>query len=174
MKRILVDMDGVLADVYARFTELYEEETGLRKTPLELVGLKEGEAYPEVYRWVGTPGFFRSLPVIHDSQRVLKLLNEAYEIVIVSMATEFPESLTEKQLWINEHFPFISWKQVVFCGNKSLIPADFMIDDHLKNLDNFNGTTVMYTQPHNLDNNDPRHLKVSSWADIESFFLPSK
>jgi hypothetical protein len=31
MKRILVDMDGVLADVYPRFFELYEEETGLKK-----------------------------------------------------------------------------------------------------------------------------------------------
>jgi 5'-nucleotidase len=170
VKRILVDMDGVLADVYTRFAELYEEETGLRKKPEELIGIKEGEAYPEVLRWVHTPGFFKSLPVMPDSQRVMKLLNEAYEIIIVSMATEFPDSLTDKQLWLNEHFPFISWRQVVFCGNKSLIPADYMIDDHFKNLDNFNGKAIMYIQPHNINNQDHLYSTVSSWADIERFF----
>jgi len=172
MKRILVDMDGVLADVYTRFFELYEEETGKRKTIDEIIGLKEGEAFPEAFRWVETPGFFRALPLIPDCQRVLKLLNDVYEIIVVSMATEFPVSLTEKQLWLNEHFPFLSWRQVVFCGNKNLIRADLIIDDHFKNLDNFDGETIMFRQPHNLKSNDHHHKTVSSWTEIEQLLLP--
>jgi 5'-nucleotidase len=171
MKRLLVDMDGVLADNYPRFFELYEQETGLRKSMDEIIGLKEGEAFPELYRWVGTPGFFRTFPVMPDSQRVLKLLNEKYEIIVNSMATEFPVSLTDKQLWINDNFPFISWKQVVFCGNKSLIHADLMIDDHLKNLDYFDGETIMFIQPHNINNTAHRHQTVSSWSEIEKLLL---
>lgn len=170
-KRILVDMDGVLADVYSRYFELYEEETGRRKSMDEIIGLKEGEAFPEAYRWVETPGFFRTLPVIPDSQRVLKLLNEKYEIIVVSMATEFPVSLTDKQLWLNEHFSFISWRQVVFCGNKSLIRADLMIDDHFKNLDYFEGKTIMFTQPHNVNSEDHNHIKVASWKEIEKLLI---
>ena len=171
MKRIIVDMDGVLADVYPRFFELYEEETGLKKKKDDLIGLKEGEAFPELFRWVQTSGFFRTIPVMPDSQRVLRLLNETYEIIVISMATEFPVSLTDKQIWMNDHFPFISWKQVVFCGNKSLIPADLMIDDHLKNLDNFDGETIMFIQPHNINNIDHHHKTVSSWAEIEKLLL---
>jgi 5'(3')-deoxyribonucleotidase len=171
MKRILVDMDGVLADVYARFFELYKEGTGLTKTTNEIMGLKEAEAFPEAIRWVETTGFFRSLPVIPDSQRVLKLLNESYEIIVISMATEYPASLTDKQLWLNDHFPFINWKQIVFCGNKSLIPADLMIDDHFKNLDNFDGETIMFIQPHNINAVDHHHRRVSSWAEIEKILL---
>jgi 5'(3')-deoxyribonucleotidase len=172
MKRILVDMDGVLADVYSRFFELYQEESGQKKSLEDLIGLKEGEAFPELFRWVETPGFFRTIPVMPDSQRVLKLLNQAYEIIVVSMATEFPESLTDKQLWMNDHFTFISWKQVVFCGNKSLIPADIMIDDHFKNLDNFKGETIMFIQPHNINNIDHHHKTVTSWSEIEKLLLP--
>jgi 5'-nucleotidase len=171
MKRILVDMDGVLADVYTRFLDLYEEETGIRKPMEELIDIKEGESFPQVPRWVDTPGFFRSLPVIPDSQRVLKSLNDVYEIIVVSMATEFPASLTDKQLWINDFFPFISWKQVVLCGNKSLIPADIMIDDHFKNLDYFKGETLMFVQPHNLNSTGHRHKKVYSWQEIEKLLL---
>lgn len=164
-------MDGVLADVYARFFELYKEGTGLTKTTDEIMGLKEAEAFPEAIRWVETTGFFRSLPVIPDSQRVLKLLNESYEIIVISMATEYPASLTDKQLWLNDHFPFINWKQIVFCGNKSLIPADLMIDDHFKNLDNFDGETIMFIQPHNINAVDHHHRRVSSWAEIEKILL---
>lgn len=174
MKRILVDMDGVLADVYSRFKELHEAETGTNKTMNELIGLKEGEAFPAIYRWIDTPGFFRTIPVMADSQRVLKQLNEKYEIIVISMATEFPASLTDKQLWLNYHFPFISWKQIVFCGNKSLIPADMMIDDHFKNLDNFEGETFMFVQPHNINSTGHNHRKVTSWLEIEKLLLPDK
>ena len=171
MKRILVDMDGVIADVYTRFFELYEKETGKKKTMNEIIGFKEAEAFPEVHRWVETPGFFRTIPVMNESQRVLKLLNERYDIVIVSMATEFPYRLTDKQLWLNDNFPFISWKQVVLCGNKNLIKADLMIDDHFKNLDNFEGDTIMYIQPHNINNTSHNYKTVSSWTEIEKLFL---
>jgi len=87
------------------------------------------------------------------------------------MATEFPLSLTDKQLWLNEHFPFISWRQVVFCGNKNLIRADLMIDDHFKNLDNFDGETIMFIQPHNINSTDHLHKTVNSWKEIEKLLL---
>jgi 5'-nucleotidase len=170
-KRILVDMDGVLADVYHRFFDRHEEETGVRKNMDEIIGLKEGEAFPGLLRWVTTPGFFRTMPVMEGSQRVMKLLNEKYDVVVVSMATEFPESLTDKQIWLHDKFPFISWKQSVFCGNKSLIKADIMIDDHFKNLDNFDGETIMFIQPHNINSTNHKHKTVSSWQDIEDLLL---
>jgi len=52
MKRILVDMDGVLADVYSRFFELHEEETGQRLSVKEIAGLLEAEAFPNQRKWV--------------------------------------------------------------------------------------------------------------------------
>jgi 5'-nucleotidase len=167
MKRLLVDMDGVLGDVYHRFFERHEEDFGKKLSVKDIIGLKEAEAFPNVLRWVNSPGFFRSIPVMPGSQKGLKNLNEHYEVIVVSMATEFPESLTDKQLWLSEHFPFISWKQIVFCGCKDIIQADIMIDDHLKNLDNFKGETLLFSQPHNLNLMNHRHRRVDSWAEIE-------
>lgn len=171
MKRVLVDMDGVLADVYHRFFELHEEETGTRLSVQDIIGLKEAEAFPNQLKWVNTPGFFRSVPVMSGSQKGLRKLNKYFELVIVSMATEFPVCLTDKQLWLNDYFPFISWKQIVFCGNKNIIEADIMVDDHLKNLDNFNGKTIMFTQPHNMNLPVSRHIRVESWGEIEMLLM---
>lgn len=171
MKRILVDMDGVLGDVYHRFLELHEKDFGTRLTIKDIAGLKEAEAFPNQLKWVNTPGFFRSIPVMPGSRLGLQRLNDHFDVVVVSMATEFPNCLTDKQLWLTEHYPFISWKQMVFCGCKDLIAADIMIDDHLKNLDNFNGETVMFTQPHNMNIIDSKHRRVDSWAEIEKLLL---
>lgn len=171
MKRILIDMDGVLADDYTRFFELHEKETGQKLKVQDIIGLKEAEAFPGQRRWVTSPGFFRDVPVMPGSQRVLKKLNDQYDVIIVSMATEFPFSLTDKQLWLNDNYPFIGWQQIVFCGSKNLIVADIMIDDHLKNLDHFKGETIMFTQPHNMNLKKCSHRRVDSWDEIEKLLL---
>jgi 5'(3')-deoxyribonucleotidase len=172
MKRILVDMDGVLVDIYSRFFELYEQETGQRLTVNDVAGLFEAEAFQNQRKWVSAPGFFRNLPVMPGSREVLKNLNNLYKIIVVSLATEFPYCLTDKQLWLQDNFPFINWRQIVFCGDKTLIESEIMIDDHLKNLDHFEGETIMFTQPPNMLVKSSRHKRVNSWAEIEMHLLP--
>lgn len=164
-------MDGVLADVYARFFELYRKETGKKLTVQDVAGKLEAEAFPCHTGWVTTPGFFRSVPVMHNSVEGLKRLNAGYDLVIVSMATEFPLSLTDKQEWLSEYFPFITWQQIVFCGNKNIIEADIMIDDHPKNLDHFKGEALMFTQPHNMLLKNG-YKRVNNWDEITSILLP--
>lgn len=170
-KRILVDMDGVLADVYTTFFELHERETGQKLTINDIAGLLEEEAFKNQRRWVSSPGFFRDLPVMPDSREVLMKLNDHYKIIVVSLATEFPYCLTDKQLWMHKNFPFISWKQLVFCGDKSIVKADIMIDDHFKNLDHFDGRKILFSQPHNMLKTDSRHTRVSTWAEIENLLI---
>jgi 5'(3')-deoxyribonucleotidase len=171
MKRIAVDMDGVLANVYSQFTKLHAAEFGEVLSDKEINGRPEGKVFANARKYVNSPGFFLNAPVIADSQRVLEKLNREYEVFIVSAAMEFPNSLTEKQRWLNEHFPFIVWQQMVFCGSKSIINADIMIDDHFKNLDHFTGQTILFTQPHNIFANPGIHKRVESWRDIEQLLI---
>src|SRR5262245_16509043 len=143
MERIAIDMDGVLADVAEQFLRYDEKDFGKRKTWEEIAGLEERKAFPRCSEYVYSKGFFRTAPVMKDSQEILRQLNEHYEIFIVSAAMEFPQSLSEKLEWLNDHFPFIHWHQIVFCGKKTIVNADIMIDDHFKNLDQFPGTTIL-------------------------------
>jgi len=172
-KSILVDMDGVLVDIYTTFFELHEKETGKRLVIEDIAGLLEEEAFENQRRWVSTPGFFRNLPVMPGSSEALLRISDRYKIIVVSLATEFPYCLTDKQLWLHDNFPFIDWRQIVFCGDKNLIKADIMIDDHFKNLDQFEGGTILFTQPHNMLIKNTRHTRVSSWAEIEKLLIQS-
>lgn len=168
----MVDMDGVLADIYVTFFKLHEEETGQRLNIKDIAGQLEAEAFPNQRKWVSTPGFFRNLPAMKDSRESLMRLSNYYKVIVVSLATEFPYCLTDKLLWLHDNFPFISWQQIVFSGDKNIIKADIMIDDHFKNLDHFTGRTILFTQPHNMLIRNSSHTRVSSWAEIEKLLLP--
>jgi 5'(3')-deoxyribonucleotidase len=171
MERIAVDMDGVLADISEQFFLYDEKDFGKRRTLEEVIGKPELSSFPRSKDYVLTKGFFRYVPVMAESPKVLFELNKRYEIFIVSAATEFPQSLAEKHEWLNEHFPFISWQQMVFCGSKTIVEADIMIDDHFKNLDPFKGHTILFSQPHNLLQNNSRHQRVHSWNEIGDILL---
>ncbi len=164
-------MDGVIADVAEQFFRYDAIDFGKRKSLQDVAGMTEREAFPNARKYVYSKGFFRTAPVMEQSQDVLRKLNEAYEVFIVSSATEFPQSLSEKLEWLGEHFPFIKWEQIVFCGLKTIITADIMIDDHLKNLDYFPGSTLLFSQPHNLHIANGKHKRVHSWKEIGSILL---
>jgi 5'-nucleotidase len=170
-KKLLVDMDGVLADVYSQFILFEEKESGVKLSIEALAGKEEYEAFPNGRKHVNTQGFFRNAGLMKDCTEVLKRLNDEYDLFIVSAAMEFPNCLIEKREWLTEHFPFISWKQIVFCGSKTVVQGDIMIDDHYKNLDYFKGQTILFTQPHNDGHPDKGHTRVRSWQDIAGLLL---
>jgi 5'-nucleotidase len=172
MKRIAIDMDGVLADVEQAFLARHELETGIRLTFDDIKGKSGRIAFPNVRTWVYEDGFFRNLSVMPESQRVMERLYQQYEVFIVSAATEFPQSIKEKIEWLNEHFPYIGWERMCFCGSKTIIEADIMIDDFFKNLDPFKGdTSILFTQAHNFGQDAGRHQRVQSWLEIEALLL---
>ncbi len=117
-----------------------------------------------VKKFASTKNFFSTAPVMDGAVEAVKELQKNYEIYIVSAAMEFPQSLVEKRTWLSEHFPFIHWKNIIFCGDKSVIGTDIMIDDHLKNLDYFKGETIMFSAFHNIDFDS--HTRANNWPEV--------
>jgi 5'-nucleotidase len=171
--RVLIDMDEVMADAIARFLEWYERDFGIHYTKEQIAGTKLSAIVPDehkakVHSYPHTKGFFAGLPVIVNSKEMIQKMNDRYEIYIVSAAMEFKYSLFEKYEWLDEHFPFIHWKRRVFCGDKHLIKADALIDDHDFNLSTFEGRSVMFTAPHNI--NDTRYERMNNWLEADKLF----
>ncbi|MFD2920822.1 5'(3')-deoxyribonucleotidase [Terrimonas rubra] len=169
-KTIAVDMDGVLADVEAHALNLYYKQSGILLTKKDIEGRKEAEMLPDglFYKLVREKGFFREVPVMPGAIEAIKKLSENFTIYIVSAAMEFPQSLPEKREWLAEYFPDISWRNIIFCGDKSVIKTDYMIDDHAKNLDFCQGKAIMFAAFHNQSQN--QHLKFGNWDAVTAFF----
>ncbi len=172
MKRLIIDMDHVMADITTQYIRWYQDRTGIYVDPSTMIGKSEIKSFPDadlVWSFLFTPGFFRTAPVMENSQQVIAELNKAYDLYIVSAAMEFPQSLAEKYEWLQEHYPFIHWQQIVFCGSKKVIAGDYMIDDHLKNLDFFEGERLLYTAPHNALITG--YKRIDNWLEASSFLL---
>ena len=122
-----------------------------------------------VSRLPRTPGFFANLKMIEGSRDALELLSQYSQIYIVSAATEYPNSLCEKFDWLAANFPFINWRQIVLCGDKSIIRAEYMIDDNIHHLRRFEGEKILFDSPHNRKVPDAVH-RVHNWDEVLSLF----
>jgi 5'-nucleotidase len=173
MKRILIDMDDVLADTFSKIVQKVNEATGKnwQATTIKTVGNFDEFAkdYVPVRDFLWQKGFFSDLKPMPHAKEVVAQLQQSYEIFIVSAATEFPLSMAEKLDWLAEHFPNIGWEHTVFCGHKHMIRADYIIDDHEKNLSKFVGTGLLFDAPHNQ--HVEGHLRMHNWQQVQNYLL---
>jgi 5'-nucleotidase len=173
-KRIAIDMDEVTADALSRHLDLYNARFKTTVTASDMQGrllrdVVPAEHRPQVEEMVRTIGFFRDLPVMRDSQEVISDLQARYDIFITTAAMEFPNSFIEKYDWLASHFPFIPWTHIVFCGDKSVIATDYLIDDHARNFEHFRGEGILFTAPHNIHVTGYR--RVANWREVRTMFL---
>ena len=173
MQRICVDMDEVMADTLAehlrRYNQAFEEEL----TPEDLAGkglwaYTPQDRQQQLRAFLDAEDFFEDLPLMPDAQPVLEKLGDRFEIFIATQAMVVPNSLGPKYRWLQRHFSFIPPTHYVFCGNKSILRADFLIDDQPRNLQQFQGTGLLFTAPHNL--HVTGFQRVNNWREVADYF----
>jgi len=176
MQRIAIDMDEVMADTMAHYLERYNADFGRNLTVKDLHGRYVLEVIDADHRerareYFEQEDFFANIPVMPGSQDVVRDLTKRYEVFITTAAMDVPCSFSAKYFWLQQHFPFISPSNIVFCGDKSIIAADFLIDDNIRHLRNFRGEGIIYTAPHNVYETAWR--RVNNWEDVRRMFLTS-
>ena len=173
MRRICVDMDEVMADTLAEHLRRYNQTFDEDVTPQDLAGKGLWEITPadrqqQLRDFLDAEDFFEDLAIMPGAQEVLKNLSVRFEIFIATQAMAVPNSLGPKYRWLQRHFPFIPPTHYVFCGNKSILRADFLIDDQPKNLLHFEGRGLLYTAPHNLE--AIGFTRVNNWQEVADYF----
>lgn len=174
MKRIAIDMDEVLADTLAEHIARYNRDHNEAVTKADLEGkwlweIVSTDRHDRLEGYLRSEDFFEDLAVMADSQRVVKALAQQYEVFIATAAMEFPNSFGPKFRWLRRHFPFLPPTHFVFCGDKSILNADYLIDDQPLHFRRFRGEGILFTAPHNL--NVTGHRRVDDWQQVERLFL---
>lgn len=136
MKKIIyLDLDGVLANFNA----------GVKR---EIKSIDED--VPECYE----KGFYRNLPVMPGAIEFVNRLiaSDKYEIYIASKpVTKTFYCPSEKYEWVNEHFPMLIRKMFLTC-DKGLLRGDYLVDDHLKWAEKFEGETFVFNSEKPIEN----------------------
>jgi 5'(3')-deoxyribonucleotidase len=173
VRRICVDMDEVMADTLAEHLRRYNQAFDEDVTVEDLAGKGLWEIAPldrqqQLRAFLDAEDFFEDLPLIPDAQQVLKDLAARFEIFIATQAMVVPNSLGPKYRWLQRHFPFVPPTHYVFCGDKSILRAGYLIDDQPRNLQRFEGQGLLYTAPHNLATTG--FVRVDNWLAVGQYF----
>jgi 5'(3')-deoxyribonucleotidase len=174
LKRIAIDMDETIADALGKHILLYNEAFGAAIRREQLTGCGLEDAIPAEHRaaaeaMVHADGFFDDLDVMPGSPQVIRELTARYEVFITSSAMEVPRSFASKFSWLRRHFPFILPSHIVFCGDKSVLATDYLIDDNARHFRRFRGEGILFSAPHNRAVTGFR--RVGSWPDVRQLLL---
>lgn len=180
-------MDEVIADALAEHLLRYNRDFGTTHTVADLQGRHLWEFIPPEHHhalagYMATDDFFSVLTVLPHAQRVLARMQSRFDIFIASAAMEVPTSFAAKFDWLARHFPFIPPSRLVFCGDKSILRADFLIDDNPRQLQRFEASGsqagkesgprpqgILFASPANTAVIGYR--RAANWLEVERLFL---
>jgi 5'(3')-deoxyribonucleotidase/uncharacterized protein with PQ loop repeat len=170
--RIAIDMDEVMADALTEHLRRYNAAYGTSIVAAELSGRHLEDSIPPAHREAAEAmldaSFFEDLAVLPDCQEVVRELAARYDVFIASAAMDVPCSFDAKYRWLQRHFPFIPPSQIVFCGDKTIVDADYLIDDRPRHFAKFKGQGLLFSAPHNAD--ETRYPRVASWKEVREHF----
>jgi len=170
--RIAIDMDEVMADALGEHLRRYNAAFGTSVTTADLAGRHLEQWAPAIQReaidGMLDASFFAELALLPDCHDVIRELSMHHDVYIVTAAMEVPVSFDAKFQWLRRHFPFIPTSQIVFCGDKGIIDADYLIDDRARHFAHFRGRGLLFSAPHNAA--ETRHQRVNSWREVREYF----
>lgn len=167
-------MDEVMADALSEHLLRYNRHYGEQITQADLTGkwiwdVISLDRHAVLDAYMRSEDFFEVMAVMPESQRVIRRLQMNYEVFIATAAMEVPTSFQQKYRWLAKHFPFIPASHIVYCGDKGILRADYLIDDNPKQLRRFTGEGILYSSPHNAGVKGYR--RVNDWLEVEAMFL---
>jgi 5'(3')-deoxyribonucleotidase/uncharacterized protein with PQ loop repeat len=172
--RVAVDMDEVIADAFGKMLRAYNERTGrnVSREQIENEGIEvmfapeflTPEIKTELDELPHDRSFFADLELMEGAQESLRELSKDFEIFIASAAMDVPSSFDAKYQWLKQYFPFIPQSHYIFCGDKSILNADFLVDDRPRHFEHFRGTGILFTAPHNVHRE--AKVRANNWQDV--------
>jgi len=165
---LAIDMDEVIADSISLLIKQYNKEHQANLSKELLWGKTIYDCLPESHialmkAYQNSADFYQRVSLVEGAKEGIAILAKQYDIYILSAALEFPNSLAARCAFIEQHFPELSWKKVIFSANKPLIKADFIVDDMVENLKGFGDRGFLFTAYHNANVEYP--YRVSSWNE---------
>lgn len=175
--KILVDMDGVIADFEGGFLKLWREAHPNKpfipieqRTTFYLAEQYSTDLKDYVREIFSSPNFFRSLEPINGGIEALNELKKVgHEVFICSSPlTSYRNCVLEKYEWIETHLGKEWVNNIILSKDKTMIKGDLLIDDRpsVKGCDTPSWEHIVYDQPYNRTEIGKRRLDWNNWKSV--------
>lgn len=157
MRRILLDVDGVLADFIGpvvTWANSLRRAGGPPHTREQITQFDMLKAWGIAHMWgeldrhVVKPGFCEALEPVPGAREFVAALSRTAEVVIVTSPWKTsPTWCFERRNWLEK---CMGWTgEVMFTKRKDLVRGDVLIDDAAEHTDAFPGVGLLLDQPWN-------------------------
>jgi 5'-nucleotidase len=180
--RVLVDMDGVLADFDKRLAEVWKQK--YPEDPTEKLLDREIFDIPDMQDFVPDAeaklksiylkeGFYGSLEPIANGlgfialKQMVSLGNEVY--ILTSAGSKAMYAPTEKFIWVRDNMGPEWVSKIIVSKDKHIIDGDILIDDKPNPNGEEKGANwehVIYDQPFNRHVTNKRRITWHNWAQV--------
>lgn len=173
---VLVDVDGVQADLVSRFLRALYSLTGRRYTPEQWIdwspvksGLCTADEAAQIFDVLGDS--IALLPDIPGAQDGIRRLRKAgHRVVALTSPLVTPGWLHGRMTWLQKRG--FGNEDIVLAWDKSLVHGDVLVEDNAENANAWaaahpEGVGVVLAQPWNANVPLVRGVeRVDSWAEI--------
>lgn len=134
--RVLLDLDGVVADIWEPWFSRYNAKTGDDLTVEKTLAwdVPAAKDHKALFAVLSEPGFYRDLQPFPGAVEAVRGLVDAGDEVYVLSAAPSVSSWSEKAWWCERYLPFIPQKHIILTHAKALVKGDVLLDDGPHNL----------------------------------------
>lgn len=172
-QRVLLDVDGVLADFVTPALQVVEQITGApppvdATEDWDLFRAYDKKTQSKFYDVFKTEGWCRALQPYPGASEFIGQLERIADVYFVTSPMHGPHWAHERNLWLLENFDVPS-KRVVSTNAKYLCVGDVFVDDKFSHVQTWkaahpHGCAVVWSQPYNV--NEVWAHRASSYDDI--------
>jgi len=152
MAIIACDVDGLVANLMRVWLEKYNKDwnDNLKVKNVKDWGIQnyvKPECGLKIFNYIKDPSLYDEVLPFPGALDFINKLKENHKVFFVTASP--PEQMGRKFYWLKEHGFIRKITQYVEARNKSLIRADWLIDDYHGNTKGFIGKTILLARPWN-------------------------
>ncbi|MHC1749185.1 MAG: hypothetical protein AB9856_12845 [Cellulosilyticaceae bacterium] len=171
---LLIDQDDVLAEYIKGVTESFNEKYDTKFCPSECTTWDLTSVFGEdITKVMHEPQLFENLEPVPYALEVFERLyrSNLFNMYIVTAAN--PRSVEAKFTWLKKYLSFFPQEKVIICMNKYMIEGDYLLDDGMHNINDFEKVgkkAIVFERPHNV-NLIKNHMSVKNWLEFERLII---
>jgi 5'(3')-deoxyribonucleotidase len=168
---ILVDVDSVVADLVPAWLDIYNNQysDSLTKNDIlewDIHKFTKPECGKKIYNILKNPGLYKNVKPIDGALSAIKILKKSGHRIIYASSGIFEQ----KAEWLKDN-GFLSSKNsdwhfaddLIFCGDKTLIYGDWIIDDKYENC--HGRQSILFDQPWNREYGS-NFIRATDWIHV--------